>query len=139
MKQVKYNPEQIAQILKNEHIIKCSSKAITYSKAFKVLAIKQYNNGLTASQIFKSVGLEPWLVGEYVPRNCLVHWRKKFKEKGEVGLEIDERGSATGSKKGRPTTKGLTDAARIERLEIEVAYLKAKNDFLVKLRAQRKS
>ena len=48
----------------------------------------------------------------------------------------DERGFATGDRKGRPKTKGLTDTDKIKRLKIEVAYLKAKNDFLVKLRAK---
>jgi hypothetical protein len=37
---------------------------------------------------------------------------------------------------GRPRVKG-TDADKIKWLEAKVAYLKAENDFLVKLRAKR--
>jgi transposase-like protein len=138
MKQPKFNPEQITELLKNEHVIKCA-KTITYSNEFKIFAVRQYAEGKTASQIFREAGFDPRLVGEYVPDNCLNRWRKKFDAKGEIGLRADERGTMRGSRKGRPKTRGLTDTNRIKRLEIEVAYLKAKNDFLVKLRAQRKS
>ncbi len=38
---------------------------------------------------------------------------------------------------GRPRTKNLSDTDKIKRLETQVAYLKAENDFLAKLRAKR--
>lgn len=138
MKQPKFNPGQIAKLLRNKYVVKCA-KAITYSKDFKLFAIRQYAEGKTASQIFREAGFDQQLIGEYVPGDCLDRWRKKFEAKGEIGLKTDERGTMRGSRKGRPKTRGLTDADRIKRLEIEVAYLKAKNDFLVKLRAQGKS
>lgn len=134
-----FNQEQIALLLSNEHIAKCSQKSISYKKEFKVLAVSQYTEGMAAKQIFRRAGLDPDLVGAGTPDECLRRWRSKFKTDGEAGLMIDERGSTKGNMTGRPKTKGLTDADRIKRLEIEVAYLKAKNDFLVKLRAQRKS
>jgi transposase-like protein len=138
MKQTKFNSEQIAELLRNEHIDKCSSKSITYNKAFKLLAVHQYAEGMTATQIFRTVGLSRELVGEYVPDNCLKRWRKTFKTKGETSLITEKRGRATGSRRGRLKTRGMTDAERIKRLEIENAYLKAKYDFLVKLRAKQK-
>jgi len=138
MRQTKFNPEQIAQLSKNEHITKCSSKSITFSKDFKILTVRQYAEGMTAGQIFRAAGLPPELVGEYVPDNCLGRWRKKLEADGEAGLLTDGRGLGVNSKKGRPRIKGLTDAERIKRLEIEVAYLKAKNDFLAKLRARKR-
>ena len=139
MKQTKYNNEQVAKLLENKFIAKCSLKSISFTKEFKLFAVNQYINGKTAPKIFNEAGIDSQLVGRYVPDNCLRLWRKKFKAKGEVGLMIDERGLATGVNKGRPRTKGLTDTDKIKRLEIEVAYLKAKNYFLVKLRAKRKS
>jgi len=138
MKQNKFKPEQIAELLKNKHVVKCAGKFITYAKDFKLLAVRQYAEGMTATQIFIDAGLAPELVGECVPGNCLKRWRKTFQAQGESGLAIESRGKASGSQKGRPKIKGLTDAERIKRLEIEVAYLKAKNDFLAKLRAQQK-
>lgn len=134
----KFNPEQITEILKNKYVLKCS-KTITYSPEFKVLAVKRYTEGATAKQIFREAGFNMELIGKDTPRHCLKLWLKTFKNEGEVGLSLERRGKGHGSRKGRPRTKGVTDADRIKRLEIEVAYLKAKNDFLVKLRAQRKS
>jgi len=139
MKQPKFNPEQITELLRNEHINKCSSKSITYNKDFKLLAVQQYIEGMTASQIFRGAGLPVELVGEHVPNNCLKRWRKTFKAKGIAGLIIEKRGRVTGSQRGRPRTKNMPDSERIKRLEIENAYLKAKYDFLVKLRAKQKS
>lgn len=138
MKQPKFNFEQISELLKNEHIDKCSSTSITYNKAFKVLAVQQYAEGMTATQIFRGVGLPVELVGKYVPDNCLRRWRETLKTKGMAGLTIEERGKFTGSQRGRPKAKNLSDTEKIKRLEIENAYLKAKYDFLVKLRAKKK-
>lgn len=139
MKQSKFDPKQIIKLLENKYVVKCSSKAITYSSEFKVFAVKQYTIGKTASQIFREAGFDLNVVGDCVFQGCLRRWRKKFEAKGEVGLRTDERGTTKGIIIGRPKTKGLTDVDQIKRLKIEVAYLKAKNDFLVKLRAQRKS
>ncbi|MEI7498663.1 MAG: HTH domain-containing protein [Candidatus Falkowbacteria bacterium] len=139
MKQPKFNAEQITALLENKHVTKCSTKAITYAKAFKVLAVQQYAEGMTATQIFRAAGLPPELVGEHTAKSQLKIWRNTFRLCGEAGLLTEMRGQATGSRRGRPKTSDMTDADRIKRLEIEVAYLKAKNDFLVKLRAQRKS
>lgn len=137
MKQNHLNQEQITELLKNDCIVKCSPKSISYSNNFKLLAIQQYAEGMTARQIFNEVGLTPELVGEDRAKECMQNWRRIVKLKGLDALKTENRGLAKGNK-GRPKTKGLTDADRIKRLEIEVAYLKAKNDFLVKLRAQRK-
>ena len=138
MTKIKFNSEQIAEMLKNKYVLKCS-KTITYSTEFKMLAVKQYDEGVTSSQIFREAGFNMQLIGEYVPNNCLRHWRRIFNNHGETGLKSDKRGVTKGGHVGRPRTKGLTDVDRIRRLEIEVAYLKAKNDFLVKLRAKKKS
>lgn len=137
MKQPKFNSEQIAKLLENKHVVKCSASSITYSNAFKVLAVRQYAEGMPASRIFREAGFNPDTVNNRFAMDCLGRWRRTYKAKGESGLLVEARGSTKG--RGRPKTQGLTDADRIKRLEIENAYLKAKNDFLVKLRAKRKS
>jgi transposase-like protein len=132
-----FSSEQIDRLLENKNVVKCSSKSISYAKEFKISAIRQYAEGMTATQIFRQAGLEPELVGEYVPDDCLNRWRRKCKASGEAGLLTDGRSLGT-HKRGRPKTKGLTDVERIKRLQIEVAYLRAENDFLAKLRARGK-
>lgn len=61
-------------------------------------------------------------------------WMRLFRAKGEDGLS-DQRGRT--GRGGRPKTKGVIEADRIKRLEAEVAYLKAENNFLAELRAKR--
>lgn len=133
-----FTKEQIEQLLENEHVRTCSEKSITYSPAFKQMAVKNYEEGLTAIHIFKEAGFDLNIIGIDVPNDQLKQWRKIHKNQGMEGLSKERRGRSTGSKRGRPKTKGLTDANRIERLEAENAYLKAENVFLAKLRAKRR-
>ena len=106
---------------------------MTYTKDFKLLAIKLYEQGLASSEIFRDAGFDPNLIGKDQPKECLKRWLKVFRAKGENGLS-GQRGKTGG---GRPRTKGITEADKIEMLEAEIAYLKLENDFLAKLRAKR--
>lgn len=131
-----FTKEQIVDLLKNKNILKCSEKSITYNKKFKLLAIKLYNEGLGCPEIFCKAGFDLELIGNETPRACLKRWRRKHSDEGNLGLIRDKRGYSKNG--GRPKTKGLTDTEQIKRLKIEVAYLKAENDFLAKLRANKK-
>jgi transposase-like protein len=131
----RFTETQIAGLSKNKNVSKCSEKSITYGKEFKVLAIKQYyKNGYSPRMIFEKAGFNLALIGKNIPIECLRRWRRVYKIKGIKKLSVENRGKGG----GRPKTKGLTDADRIKRLEVENAYLKAENDFLAKLRAAKK-
>ena len=120
--------------MENPNISYCSERSITYTKDFKLLAIKLYEQGLTSSEIFRKAGFDLDIVGRHQPKECLHRWLELYRAKGEDGLS-DHRGKT--GRSGRPRTKGVTDADKIKRLEAQVAYLKAENDFLAKLRARR--
>lgn len=137
MSKRRFTADQIVELLKNKNVARCSNKSITYSKDFKFKAIEQYDkNGYSPRMIFKDAGFDLRLIGTHTPKDSLLRWRKTYKNKGFAGLRIEARGRSHNG--GRPRTKGLTDADRIKRLEIENAYLKAENDFLAKLRAAKK-
>lgn len=76
------------------------------------------------------------LLVKKMPKACLRRWNKSYKSKGLEGLIEKRGGNAVGD--GRPKTNHATDKEKIHYLEAQVAYLKAKNDFLVKLRAKRR-
>lgn len=134
MSKRRFTAEQIADLQMNNNVARCSDKAITYDKDFKLRAIKQYiDDGLSAKQIFKDAGFDLNIIGQDKPKTCLKDWRRVFKIKGAAGLMLEARGRGG----GRPRTIELTDAKKIEYLEAKVAYLKAENDFLAKLRAKR--
>jgi transposase-like protein len=129
-----FTEEQIKGLLNSAHISRCSERSITFTKDFKLLAIKQYGQGLTPAEIFRNAGIALDLVGKNQPKACLKRWLQVFRVKNEDGLS-DQRGKT--GRGGRPRTKGITDAYKIKRLEAEIAYLKLENDFLAKLRAKR--
>lgn len=132
-----FTQEQIEELSKNVHVWRCSEKSVTYCGDFKVLAVKRYEaEGIPPSQIFKEAGFDVSIIGKDVPDDRMYRWRKVVKTKGIQGLATESRGKA--GRGGRPKTKNLTDADTIERLEATVAYLKAENDFLAKLRAKRR-
>lgn len=134
MSKRKFTTEQMADLRKNSNVAKYSDKAITYNKNFKVRAVRQYvEDGLAAKEIFRAAGFDLEAIGKDTPKMCLRDWRRIFKMKGSPGLMIETRGRSG----GRPKTKRLTDAKKIEYLEAKVAYLRAENDFLAKLRAKR--
>lgn len=128
-----YTKEQIAQLSENKNIIRCSERSITYSRDFKISAVKLYEQGLTSIEIFAKAGLDIKIIGRKTPKECLRRWNRLYRVKGFEGLMAETRGRSG----GRPKTRNLSEADQIKRLEAKVAYLKAENDFLAKLRAKR--
>ena len=128
------NEEEIAALLKNKNVANCSSKSITYSKEFKVLAVKQYKEGLPSRKIFESAGFDLGLIGKDTPSDRIKEWNKVVRERGEASLYSETRGRGS---PGRPKLKGLTDKEKLEYLEAKVAYLKAENEFLTQLRKKK--
>lgn len=132
---MKFTNEEVLELRKNPNVVKCSQKAITYSKDFKLRAVKQYiEENLSCPEIFRLAGFDLNALGRKVPKGRVSAWKHIYRTYGEVGLTTDRRGR---SSSGRPRTKGLSEKERVERLEAEVAYLKAENDFLKQLRAKR--
>lgn len=130
-----FTQEQIDDLSRNVHVRKCSKKSVTYSGDFKVMAVKRYEEeGVPPSQIFREAGFDLSVIGKDVPDDRMLRWRKVVKTKGLGGLATETRGKGG----GRPKTKNLSETEKIERLEATVAYLKAENDFLAKLRAKRR-
>lgn len=135
MSKRRFSEKEINGLLANPNISKCSNKAITYNKAFKIEAVRQYNEeGKISTEIFQEAGFDLKIVGKDTPKRCLKCWRKIYKVKGPSGLSQETRGRSG----GRPKSTGLSDAERIEYMEAEIAYLKAENSFLAQLRAKRR-
>lgn len=129
------NPQQVAELCQNPNVTRCSSKSITYSPAFKVLAVnRQQEAGLTAVEIFREAGFDPEVIGRENPHDRLKRWNRIVKREGFSAL-TDRRRKARGNNIGRPRIKELTDAQKIEQLQATVAYLKAENYFLTRLRS----
>jgi len=130
-----FNKEQVVELTKNKNVKKCSEKSITYDKDFKIKAVKQYyDEYMMPNEIFEQAGFDLNIIGRETPKNCLRRWKKTSQRKGITALSTENRGKGGGRPK---KIKDKSDKDKIERLEATVAYLKAENDFLAKLRAKR--
>ncbi|MFC1615030.1 transposase [Patescibacteria group bacterium] len=129
-----FTKEEIAKLLKNENVSRCSEKSITYSKDFKTKAVKEYEQGLQSREIFTNAGFDINTIGKNMPKDCLARWNRIYRTKGVGKLNTENRGSGGGRLK---KIKNKSDKDKIERLEAENTYLKEENDFLAKLRAKR--
>jgi transposase-like protein len=125
--------EEIEQLSRNPSVFKCSDRSIIYTFEFKKSALEQYNQGVGCSEIWRRAGFDITKWNKHYTKDCIHNWKRIFKRKGFDGLAKVRGTQAT----GRPKTKGLTDADKIRRLELQVRYLEAENDFLAKLRAKR--
>ena len=96
-----FTKEQIDGLLKNANVSYCSERSITYTKDFKLLAIRLYAQGFTSSEIFRKAGFDLDVVGRHQPKECLSRWLELFRAKGEDGLS-DQRGKT--GRSGRPRT-----------------------------------
>jgi len=135
MSKIVFTREQAEQLSSNENVVRVG-KTIVYSSAFKIKAVKLYNEeGLTSGEIFRQAGFDMDVIGKWKPKTRLKAWNDIYRTKGEAGLKTEVRGHS--GRRGRPKTKSLNDAERIKYLEAQVAYLKKENDFLAKLRAKR--
>ncbi|MBU1179976.1 hypothetical protein KJ885_03460 [Patescibacteria group bacterium] len=92
-----FNREQINELLKNKNVAKCSEKSLSYIGAFKIKAVKQYNEeGLIPNQIFEEAGFNLRLIGKGNPRHRIKIWRKIYTAKGGAGLSAENRGRSKG-------------------------------------------
>ena len=128
-----FTKEQIEELSQNPNVANCSERSILYHKDFKVSAVKKHREGITPSWIFKEAGFNLAVIGHETPEWCMSRWRRTFRDKGEAGLRKD--GRKGNNPQGRPKGIGhLSDKEKLKYLEAQVAYLKAENDFLAKLR-----
>ena len=128
-----YTKEQLEALKANKNVSKCSSKSITYSKEFKVKAVKAYyQEGQSPNMVFLEAGFDLNVIGRNKPKDCLKEWRNIYKSKGEDGLLTENRGR-------NRWKKPRGDDLDVEYLQTKIAYLEAENNFLRNLKTKTKN
>ena len=95
-----FTQEQINELLNNKNVSKCSSKSITYSKDFKLLAVKKYyEDGYSPRIIFEEAGFDIRTISRQRAKDCLSRWRRVYSKKGEKELMKENRGVPGGRRK----------------------------------------
>ena len=120
-----FTEEQQNELRENPYIQKVSAKSITYTKDFKEKFVEEYRAGKLPSQILTDMGIDYRLLGKR-RRDSLVARMKQY------GLRLEGCEDTRKNNSGRPSTKDLTDAEKIKRLEQKLAYLNQENEFLKK-------
>lgn len=125
-----FSDEEILQIKKNPCVFNCTTKSVHYTYEFKRRAIDMYAQGIGPKEIWRRAGFD---VGKWKKNYFLLtikDWQDIVARDGPDGL--NKMG-------GLQYDRGpkSTEQDKIKRLELQVKYLQAENDFLAKLRAKR--
>ena len=108
----------------------CTSNLINYTYEFKKRALELHQAGVTAREIWKRSGFDTSKWKKQYFKGTLYDWKKIVNKNGIEGLL-----RPGGIQYDRGPNK--TDKDKLKRLEFQVKYLKAENDFLAKLQAKR--
>jgi transposase len=125
-----FSSDEIAELKKNPCVFDCTEKSVYYTHEFKKRALELYAQGVETKEVWRRSGFDvsKWK-SEYF-RGTLRDWRKAVEKGGVEGLM---------NPGGTPHDRGPSgaDKDRMKRLELQVKYLEAENDFLAQLRAKR--
>lgn len=125
-----FSKEEIHRLRQNPCVFSCTENSVSYTYEFKKRALELHKEGVIAREIWKRSGFE---VGKWKSdyfRYTLRDWKRIVKKHGIEGLL-----KPGGIQYDRGPSNTPKD--KIKRLELQVKYLKAENDFLAKLRAKR--
>lgn len=125
-----FSHEEIEELKKNPCVFSCTSKSVHYTYEFKKRALSLYSQGISPKEIWRRAGFEvsKWKKDYFTL--TLRDWRRIVARGGEESLQT--RG---GPRYDRGPSHTNTDT--LKRLQLQVSYLKAENDFLATLRAKR--
>ena len=128
MSKILFTDQDQQLLMKHPYVKAVSEKAITYSDEFKARAIKEYENGKFARQIFEDAGFDIEIVGIERAKSALKRWRAAYQESGLSGLEDTRK-----YRSGRPLERELSIEEKYARLEAQNALLRAENELLKKI------
>lgn len=127
-----YTKAEMEELKKNKYVEEVKKDKITFTKEFKILFIKEFNNGKGNLQIFSENGLNPLLVGKRRIKACTRNWKKQAKN------------DPTFSRQGYHPIKKETNEDKKKRLQ-DIKYLQKRvnqlemeNEFLKKVQTLRK-
>ena len=125
-----FSSDEIAELRKNPCVFNCTEKSVYYTREFKERALELQAQGVHTKDIWRRSGFDVRKWKDEYFRGTLRDWREAVEKHGIEGLA-----KPGGTPHDRGPNKTGTDA--IERLELQVKYLQAENDFLAQLRAKR--
>lgn len=125
-----FSKEEVAFLKQNPCVFSCTESSVNYTYEFKKRALELHKGGVTAREIWKRSGFDTNKWKNHYFRCTLRDWKLIVKKSGIEGLLKPG---------GMQFDRGPinVDKDKLKRLELQVKYLEAENDFLAKLRAKR--
>lgn len=117
-------------LLANRFVEKITNAHVSFTSEFKILAVEQYLNGKSPTDIFNEAGLDLSLFQDEFPKKSVYRWKKIYLEEGKASLRKENRGKGA---TGRP--KKSYDPENLDSMRERLAYLEMENAFLKKLHA----
>jgi len=131
-----FSKEEVARFKQHPCVFGCSERSIHYTYEFKVRALKLHAKGISPKEIWIRAGFNPDVWKKNYTYSTIKDWERMVKKSG-----IDSLTNLGGIQydRGRKNKKELIkiESDKVKRLELQVKYLQAENDFLAKLRAKR--
>jgi hypothetical protein len=125
-----FSSEQIAELKRNPCVFNCTHNSINYTYEFKKRALSLHEEGVGAREIWRRSGFSVDMWKKEYFKGTLRDWKKIVEKQGIEGLL-----KPGGIQFDRGPNN--TDKDTLKRLELQVKYLEAENDFLATLRAKR--
>ncbi len=123
-------PKDHKALLDSGWVQKITGSHVVFTPDFKIKAVKLNLEGLSPSDIFSSLGVDPSLFHKELPKKSIGRWKKIYLKEGEAGFKDEKRGKGSS---GRPKRK--FDSSDLKSLQERIAHLEAENFILKKLRA----
>ena len=128
MSRSQFTDEQIALLKANPYTYHVTARQIAFTKEFKEIFWKEYQNRMTPRNIFKKYGYDTDILGA----TRITGFQQSLKRETEAGLPFYEGSRPPGLKKelisnddGLPTAETFKDMQhRLEYLEQEMDFLK---------------
>jgi transposase-like protein len=128
-----FSSEELVNLRKHPCVFSCTEKLINYTYEFKRRALEEYERGVQPKDIWKQAGFDTGKWKQHYFRLTIRDW-KRIVRRGDLA-SLNNQG---GIQHDDGMTKSLkAEKDKIKRLELQVRYLQAENDFLAKLRAKR--
>lgn len=119
-----FTPDQVAALNANPNVRRATERSIQFAEQFKIDAVGDYLDGKPRVQIFADAGFDVAALGRKRISDSFGNWLTKYKKSKPV----------TSDKRGRASTKGLSDKEIIARQKAQIEMLRQENDFLRQIR-----
>jgi hypothetical protein len=131
-----FSKEEIVEFSKHPCVFHVSEKSIHYTYEFKKRAMEMHSKGISPKDIWKRAGFNPERWKKNYTYSTIKDWKRIIEKRGIDGLANFGGFQYDG---GRSNKRELVrvESDKLKRLELQVKYLQAENDFLAKLRAKK--